>query len=190
MQEQVERFNLLTFVDLKKKKTTLTFQWVFKNHQKCQTWSTSHIRSVLKIFSPHCMAMLTCPCMEESRVCTTYSVEVNCRVIKRKRGNKRKQAPTVNSSIYLHRFKWMNGYLHVAKGVLRLFESYEGEMEWSQEGGNNPTPSGDICPRMKEKKKTNCAIFICPYRETAVATIPAIDLNPREWNRFPFLKSL
>lgn len=26
----------------------------------------------------------------------------------------------------------------------------------------------------------NCAIFICPYRETAVATIPAIDLNPRE----------
>lgn len=35
-----------------------------------------------------------------------------------------------------------------------------------------------ICPKYKRGK--NCAIFICPYRETAVATIPAIDFNPRE----------
>lgn len=27
------------------------------------------------------------------------------------------------------------------------------------------------------KKSKNCAIFICPYRETAVKTIPAFDLN-------------
>ena len=42
------------------------------------------------------------------------------------------------------------------------------------------------------QERKNCAIFICPYRETAVATIPAIDFNPREnenkLNRFPFLK--
>lgn len=46
-----------------------------------------------------------------------------------------------------------------------------------------------FCQKYKRK---NCAIFICPYRETAVATIPAIDFNPREnenkLNRFPFLK--
>lgn len=29
------------------------------------------------------------------------------------------------------------------------------------------------CPR---KRGGNCAIFICPYRETTVATIPAIGL--------------
>lgn len=48
--------------------------------------------------------------------------------------------------------------------------------------------------KRKEKKKNalgsqiflgnprgkNCAILICPYRETAVATIPAIVFNPRE----------
>lgn len=30
------------------------------------------------------------------------------------------------------------------------------------------------------KRGKNCAIFICPYRETAVATIPAIDFNQRD----------
>ncbi len=44
--------------------------------------------------------------------------------------------------------------------------------------------------QVQERKKL-CNI-ICPYRETAVATIPAIDFNPREnenkLNRFPFLK--
>lgn len=39
------------------------------------------------------------------------------------------------------------------------------------------TLGGQICPSTRGK---NCAIFICPYREKAVATIPAIDLNPRE----------
>lgn len=31
------------------------------------------------------------------------------------------------------------------------------------------------CQIVQERGK-NCAIFICPYRETTVATIPAIDL--------------
>lgn len=32
-----------------------------------------------------------------------------------------------------------------------------------------------ICVKLSKKEEKNCAIFICPYRET-VATIPAIDL--------------
>lgn len=72
----------------------------------------------------HCMAMLSYPCMEESCVCTvpashlivchsaTYNVVVELTVELSKQ--KRKQAPTVNSSILLTLFQ-MNGYLHVAK---------------------------------------------------------------------------
>lgn len=39
-------------------------------------------------------------------------------------------------------------------------------------GGKKKHSSVSNCRRKREK---NCAIFICPYRET-VATIPAIDL--------------
>lgn len=68
----------------------------------------------------------------------------------------------------------MNGYLHVAKKDLRLSKRYGGEMECKKENALG----SQICPKYKRGK--NCAIFICPYRETAVATIPAIDFNPRE----------
>lgn len=60
--------------------------------------------------------------------------------------------------------------------------------KWNAKKEN--TLGSQICPKYKRGK--NCAICICPYRETAVATIPAIDFNPREnenkLNRFPFLK--
>lgn len=63
------------------------------------------------------------------------------------------------------------------------------EEKWNAKKKENALGS-QICPKYKRGK--NCAIFICPYRETAVATIPAIDFNPREnenkLNRFPFLK--
>ena len=54
------------------------------------------------------------------------------------------------------------------------------------------TLGSQVC-LVSTREEKNCAIFICPYREKAVATIPAIDLNPREkirkiFNRFPFLK--
>lgn len=83
----------------------------------------------------------------------------------------KKQAPTVNSSLLLTSFQ-MNGWLFT-----------RGEKIWG-------------CPKFKEKwnakketlgfqivqvqERKNCAIFTCPYKETAVATIPAIDFNPRE----------
>ena len=73
---------------------------------------------------------------------------------------------------------------------LRLSERYEGEMECKKKKKKRKTLLVVKFVQVQERK--NCAIFICPYRETAVATIPAIDFNPREnenkLNRFPFLK--
>lgn len=47
--------------------------------------------------------------------------------------------------------------------------------KWNAEkgGGGGGTL---ICVKLSKKEGKNCAIFICPYRETTVATIPAIDL--------------
>lgn len=52
---------------------------------------------------------------------------------------------------------------------LRLSERYEGEMERGK--GEKKRIFKFI--KVEERKK-NCAKFICPYRETAAATIPAI----------------
>lgn len=56
----------------------------------------------------------------------THNVGVNCQVIKTKKESKH---PQLTVAFYLHRLKWIHGYLHVAKKDLRLSKRYEGEME-------------------------------------------------------------
>jgi len=69
----------------------------------------------------------------------------------------------------------MNGYLHaVAKG-LRLSDRYGGEVECKKKKVKYSWWSNVS----EYKRGKNCAIFICPYRETAVARIPAIDFESK-----------
>lgn len=56
---------------------------------------------------------------------------------------------------------------------MRLSERYEGEMECKKKKKEKKKLL--VVKFVKVQERKNCAIFICPYRETAVATIPAID---------------
>jgi len=93
-----------------------------------------------------------------------------------KQQKKKSKHPQLTVAFYLHRFKWFNGYLHVAKKKIwgRPKDTKE---KWNAE--RKTTLEVKFVPSTSERGE-NCAIFICPYRETAVATIPAIDFNPRE----------
>lgn len=127
------------------------------------------------------MAMLSYPCMEESCVLHCASVTLDSATLLRTMleltvelsKQKRKQAPTVNSSILLTSFQMNEWLFTCGKKDLRLSKRYEGEMECKKE-------TLLVVKFVQVQERKNCAIFICPYRETAVATIPAIDFNPRE----------
>lgn len=82
----------------------------------------------------------------------------------------------------------MNGYLQVAKKIWGCLKDMKEKWNAKKKKGKRLLVVKFV--QVQERKKL-CNI-ICPYRETAVATIPAIDFNPREnenkLNRFPFLK--
>jgi len=115
------------------------------------------------------MAMLSYPCMEESCVLHCASVTLNSATLLRTMleltvelsKQKRKQAPTVNSSILLTSFQ-MNEWLFTrGEKICRLSERYEGEMECQKKKkkkkkkkkGN--TLGCQICPSTREEKLCN-----------------------------------
>lgn len=144
------------------------------------------------------MAMLTYPCMEESCVCTVPASRsivplryVQCwsqlSSYQKKNKTKKKQAPTVNSSILLTLFQ-MN------KWLFTRWKSFEAVWQIGRRNGmqkevgkeNKNTPQCQIVQEREEK----CAIFICPSRETTVATIPAVGfIQEDKLNCFPVLRS-
>lgn len=152
---------------------------------------------MLNFLSSHCMAMLTYPCMEESCVCTVPASRsiVPLRYVQcwsqlssyQKKNKKKSKHPQLTVAFYLHYLKWINGYLQ-GERILRLSERYEGEMECRKRWGREKkTPQ---CQIVQEREREECAIFICPCRETTVATIPAIGLIQEDkLNWFPFLGS-
>lgn len=48
--------------------------------------------------------------------------------------------------------------------------------KWNAERGGEGGKKALLSVKLSRKEGENCAIFICPYRETTVATIPAIGL--------------
>lgn len=48
--------------------------------------------------------------------------------------------------------------------------------KWNAERGGEGGKKTPQCQIVQEREGEECAIFICPYRETTVATIPAIGL--------------
>ena len=107
---------------------------------------------------------------------------------------KRKQAPTVNSSIftYIVSNECMVIYMwrEKNKNNLRLTKI---DME-KRDGMQNKNPLGNHNFFCQKYKRKNCAIFICPYRETAVASNPCNfflskqKIKTRKNYRFPFLR--
>lgn len=129
--------------------------------------------------------MLTYPCMEESCVCTVPASHLivplhyeQCRELtvelsKRKK-TKESKHPQLTVAFYLHCFKWMNEWLFTCG------KKVWGRLKDMKEKWNAERKTNLVVKFVPSTRGKNCAIFICPYRETAVASIPAIDLNPRE----------